>query len=257
MKKISIIICFLLCTLLNMYAQNTPKHEDTEFYTPVLKVVTPGKNNSDPPSDAIILFDGKNLNQWVSTNDTTKPANWKVANNMITVNKKSGNIQTRQSFLDYQLHIEWMIPKNITGEGQLRGNSGVFLASIGKDDAGYELQILDSYNNATYVNGQSASIYKQYIPLVNANKPPGTWQAYDVVWTAPRFSEEGTVTTPARITVFFNGVLVQNNVELKGSTLYIGSPSYHKHGAAPIKLQVHGDKSEPISYRNIWVRPLN
>ncbi len=240
-----------------MYAQTTPKHEDTEFYTPVPKVVSPGKNNSDPPSDAIILFDGKNLNQWVSTNDTTKSANWKVANNMITVNKKSGNIQTRQSFLDYQLHIEWMIPKNITGEGQLRGNSGVFLASIGKDDAGYELQILDSYNNATYVNGQSGSIYKQYIPLVNANKPPGTWQAYDVVWTAPRFSEDGTVKTPARITVLFNGVLVQNNVELKGSTLYIGSPSYHKHGPAPIKLQAHGDKSEPINYRNIWVRPLN
>ena len=254
--KIFFIIGFLYVGICYVNAQEKPKHEDTEFYSPVPKVVTPGKSNSDPPSDAIILFDGKNLDQWVSTDDTTKPANWRVPKKIITVNKNSGNIQTRQSFMDYQLHAEWRIPKNITGTGQLRGNSGLFLASIGKGDAGYELQILDSYNNLTYVNGQAGSIYKQSPPLVNANRPPGKWQTYDVVWTAPRFNDDGNVKTPARVTVFFNGILVQNDTQLKGSTVYVGQPTYKKHGPAPVKLQAHGDKSEPISYKNIWIRPL-
>ncbi len=257
-RKIILTITSLLIPISFLSAQQKPKHEDTEFYSPVPKVVTPGKNNTDIPSDAIILFDGKNLDKWVLTDDTTKPADWIVDKKIITVNKKSGNIQTRQSFLDYQLHIEWRIPKNITGEGQLRGNSGVFLASIGKGDAGYELQIMDSYNNPTYVNGQAGSIYKQYAPLVNANKLPGEWQTYDVAWTAPRFNDNGTLKSPARVTVFFNGFLIQNNVELKGPTLYIGQPSYtQSHGPSPIKLQAHGDKSAPISFRNIWIRPLN
>ena len=252
------VIALLHTTICFVKAQEKPKHEDTEFYTPVPKVVTPGKEYGDPPSDAVMLFDGKNLDQWVSVNDSSKPADWKVAKKVLTVNKTGGNIQTRQSFLDYQLHLEWRIPKNITGTGQLRGNSGVFLASLGKGDAGYELQILDSYNNATYVNGQAGSIYKQFPPLVNANRPPGEWQTYDVVWTAPRFTEDGSLKTPAHVTVIFNGILVQNDVALKGPTLYVGQPSYQnqKHGASPIKLQAHGDKSEPISYRNIWVRPL-
>jgi Domain of Unknown Function (DUF1080) len=257
MKKILSFLFSFLFGVFCVSAQEKPKHEDTEFYSPVPKVVTPGKNNIAPPSDAIVLFDGKNLDQWVITDDTTKPANWKVENKIITVNKNSGNIQTRQSFMDYQLHLEWRIPKNITGTGQARGNSGLFLASIGKGDAGYELQILDSYNNPTYVNGQAGSIYKQYPPLVNANLPPGEWQTYDVVWTAPRFNDDGTLKTPAHVSAFFNGILVQNNVELKGPTLYIGQPSYQKHGPSPVKLQAHGDKSEPISYRNIWIRPLN
>jgi hypothetical protein len=202
------------------------------------------------------LFSGKDLSDWVLTDDTTKSADWNVNKGVITVNKKSGNIQTRQSFQDYQLHLEWRIPKNITGTGQARGNSGLFLASIGKGDAGYELQILDSYNNLTYVNGQAGSIYKQYPPLVNANMPPGNWQSYDVIWTAPRFAEEGNLKSAARVTVIFNGILIQNNVELKGTTVYIGNPSYQKHGPSPIKLQAHGDKSEPISFRNIWIRPM-
>jgi len=255
-NKVIYLICFLLSATYYVNAQQTPKPEDTEFYSPIPKIISPGKNNV-APSDAIILFDGKNLNQWVSTDDTTKPANWKVENKMIIVNKKSGNIQTRQSFMDYQLHLEWMIPKNITGKGQLRGNSGLFLASIGNGDTGYELQILDSYKNSTYVNGQAGSVYKQYPPLVNANLPPGEWQTYDVVWTAPRFNNDGIVKSPARITAFFNGILIQNNVEVKGSTVYIGQPTYQRHGAAPIKLQAHGDKSEPVSFRNIWIRPLN
>jgi len=253
--KLLLASCFSIC-IIQLQAQQKPKHEDTEFYSPVPPVITPAKINFDAPSDAIILFSGKNLDQWVLTDDTTKPADWLVSKGTITVNKKSGNIQTRQSFTDYQLHIEWKIPENITGSGQNRGNSGLFLASIGKGDEGYELQIMDSYNNPTYVNGQAGSIYKQYIPLVNANRPPGKWQSYDVIWTAPRFNNDGTLKTPARVTALSNGVLIQNNVELKGPTLYTGQPSYKPHGPAPIKLQAHGDKSEPISFRNIWLRPL-
>jgi hypothetical protein len=133
----------------------------------------------------------------------------------------------------------------------------VFLASIGKGDAGYELQVLDNYENKTYTNGMAGSIYKQFVPLANPSLKPGEWQTYDVIWTAPTFNEDGTVKTPARVTVIFNGVLVQNNVALLGPTQYIGKPSYSiKHGAAPIKLQAHGDKSEPDSFRNIWVREL-
>jgi hypothetical protein len=232
------------------------KPEDTEVWEPVPNVVTPGANNAAPPSDAIVLFDGKNLDEWVSVQDKA-PAKWTVAGGVLTVNKAAGNIETKRSFKSYQLHIEWKIPENISGSGQARGNSGVFLASTGPGDAGYELQVLDSYNNKTYVNGQAGSIYKQGIPLANANRKPGEWQTYDVVWTAPIFNTDGSLKTPAYVTVFFNGVLVQNHFELKGETLYRGQPFYTKYDAAPIKLQAHGDKSEPISFRNIWVRELN
>lgn len=236
-------------------AQGDPKL--TEVWSPEPKVVTPGEKCGDAPSDAVILFDGKNLDQWVSANDTTKAAGWTVAKGILTVNKSTGNIQTKERFNNYQLHIEWRIPKDITGQGQLRGNSGVFLASTGSGDAGYELQVLDNYNNKTYVNGQAGAIYKQSIPLANACRKPGEWQSYDVIWTAPVFNPDGTVASPARVTVFHNSILVQNNYELKGPTQYIGQPSYSKpHGPSPIKLQAHGDKSEPISFRNIWIRPL-
>ncbi len=233
-----------------------PKPEDTEVWQPEPKIVTPGANCAEPPSDAIVLFDGKNEDEWVSAKDHS-PAKWDVHDGMMTVSKGTGNIETKRSFKDYQLHVEWRIPENITGSGQARGNSGVFLASVGPGDAGYELQVLDSYNNKTYVNGQAASIYKQSPPLVNPNRKPGEWQAYDVVWTAPTFNDDGSVKTPAYVTVFFNGVLVQNHFALKGQTFYIGQPVYNKYDRAPIKLQAHGDKSEPISYRNIWVRELN
>ena len=234
-----------------------PKPEDTEVWEPVPPIVTPGATNSDPPSDAIVLFDGKNLDQWVSAQDHS-PAKWEVANGVLTVSKAHGvgNIETKRSFKNYQLHIEWRIPENITGTGQARGNSGVFLASTGPGDDGYELQVLDSYNNKTYVNGQAASIYKQSPPLVNPNRKPGEWQSYDVVWTASTFNEDGSLKTPAFVTVFFNGVLVQNHFQLKGQTLYIGQPFYKKYDSAPIKLQAHGDKSEPLSFRNIWVRDI-
>ena len=239
------------------HAQEKAKHEDTEFYTPVPKVIIPGKTNSDAPSDAIILFDGKNLDQWVMTSDRSQTAQWKVEKGMFTVDKKTGNIETKQSFNNYQLHLEWKIPANITGEGQARGNSGLFLASIGKGDLGYELQILDSYNNSTYTNGMAGSIYKQTTPLFNPAKKPGEWQTYDVMWTAPTFNTDNTVKTPAKVTVLFNGILVQNGFELKGPTQYVGQPAYTQtHGPSPIKLQAHGDKSEPISFRNIWLREL-
>jgi len=238
-----------------------PKPEDTEVWQPEPKVVTPGATCGAAPSDAIILFDGKNLDEWVSAQDQNKdrnaPAKWTVAGDILTVNKPAGNIETRRTFKNYQLHIEWRIPENVTGSGQLRGNSGVFLASTGPGDAGYELQVLDNFNNKTYVNGQAGSLYKQSIPLANPNRKPGEWQTYDIAWTAPVFNPDGTLKSPAYVTVFFNGVLVENHFELKGETRYIGAPFYKAFDGAPIKLQAHGDPSPPISFRNIWVRPLD
>ncbi|HLR37952.1 MAG TPA: DUF1080 domain-containing protein [Chitinophagaceae bacterium] len=229
-------------------------HEETEFYEPVPPVVTPGAVNSAPPSDATVLFDGKDMKQWVSTNDTMQTAEWTVQDGYFTVKPGAGNIQTKQKFRDYQLHLEFREPSEPDKKGQNHGNSGLFLASIGKNDAGYELQILNSYHSKTYTNGQAGSLYKQYTPLVNACKPAGEWQTYDVVWMAPRFNEDGSLKRPASVTAFQNGVLIQNHTVLKGVTLYIGHPYYIKHGAAPIKLQDHHHK---VSYRNIWIRPLN
>lgn len=233
----------------------TPKPEETEVWKPVPSIVTPGHTAPEPPSDAVILFDGKDESQWESAQDHS-PAQWVVHDGILTVNKQAGNIETKRSFTNYQLHLEWSVPAGITGSGQARGNSGLFLASTGSGDLGYEIQILDSYDNATYVNGQAAAIYKQYAPLVNAMRPPGEWNVYDVVWTAPTFKADGSLATPAYVTAFQNGVLVQDHVALLGPTLYIGKPSYTAHGPEPIKLQAHGDPSAPISFRNIWVRPL-
>jgi len=229
---------------------------ETEVWTPVPAVVTPGATNAAPPADAIRLFDGTSLDEWVLVKDQS-PARWKVGDGVLTVDKSgSGNIETKRRFKNYQLHVEWLVPATITGESQGRGNSGIFLASTGPLDDGYELQVLDSYNNPTYVNGQAGSLYKQFPPLVNASRKPGEWQTYDVVWTAPTFNADGTVKTPAYATVFHNGVLVQNHAQLAGETVFIGKPFYKAYDTAPIKLQAHGDKSEPISFRNIWIRPL-
>jgi hypothetical protein len=232
------------------------KPEDTEQWEPVPLRVAPGIDGGAAPSDAIVLFDGRNMDEWVMTNDRS-PARWRVENGTLVVDKAFGNIETRRLFRDYQLHLEWRIPADITGEGQARGNSGLFLASTGPDDHGYEIQILDSWENRTYVNGQAASIYKQNPPLVNASRKPGQWQSYDVVWTAPIFHPDGTLETPASVTLFHNGVLVQNHFRLLGETVYIGKPVYRKHDRAAIKLQSHHDPSAPISFRNIWVRELS
>jgi hypothetical protein len=233
-----------------------PRPQDTEVWEPVPKVVAPGTTSSAPPADAIILFDGKNLDQWVSANKEKSAAGWTVADGVMTVNKKTGNIETKRAFINYQLHLEYRIPPGTKETGQSRGNSGLFLASTGPGDAGYELQILDSFENKTYSNGQAGSIYKQAIPLANASKPQGEWQTYDVIWTAPTFNDDGSLKSPAYVTAFHNGVLIQNNFQLKGETLYIGQPQYKAHGPSPIKLQSHGDPSPPISFRNIWVRDL-
>ena len=230
-----------------------PKPEDTEVWSPEPSSVTPGRyTSSSVPSDAIMLFDGKDLREWIFVKDGS-PARWTVSDTVLTVKGGTGNIETRRKFMDYQLHMEWLVPRKVRGSGQDRGNSGLFMASTGKGHAGYELQILDSYNNKTYVNGQAGSIYKQFPPLANAMRPPGEWQTYDVIWIAPRFSADGTLSRPASATVFHNGVLVQNHARLAGETLYIGTPVYRAHGPSPIKLQDHG---EPVSFRNIWVRNL-
>ena len=233
--------------------QPAPKPEDTEQWTPVPVIVTPASTAGGAPSDAIKLFDGRNLAEWVKSG-TTDPAGWTVKNAILTVNKKAGDIETKRKFKNYQLHLEWREPIGLKDSGQARGNSGIFLATVGS--TGYELQILDSYNNKTYVNGQAGSIYKQSPPAANAMRKPGEWQVYDVVWTAPTFTADGFLNTPGRVTAFHNGVLVQNNYELKGTTEYIGNPTVVAHGASSIRLQAHGDPSPPISFRNIWVREL-
>lgn len=232
--------------------------EETEVWKPEPPVVTPAaENNAQPPSDAIVLFDGKDLDQWVKAG-SQEPATWEiVGDGSMKVNKKGGNIETKRHFKDYQLHVEYRIPEDIQGTSQARGNSGVFLASTGGGDAGYELQVLDNYNNKTYTNGMAGSMYKQAIPLANACRKPGEWQSYDVIWNAPRFKPDGSLQTPAYVTVLFNGVLALNHFQLQGETLYIGKPHYHHvFDGAPIKLQAHGDASSPISFRNIWARDI-
>lgn len=245
-------------------------HEMTEFWTPQPQVVSPCRILSDgclsAPSDAIILFDGTDLSQWekapdknvlVKGKDMTKfkssaknNSTWTVKNGVLTVNKEAGDIQTKRTFNDFQLHVEWRIPSGIKGEGQLRGNSGIFLQGI------YEIQILDSYKNVTYANGQSGSIYKQTAPLVNAMCQPGEWNTYDIIYTAPVFKSDGTYRSRPKVTILHNGVLIQNNTDIQGTTPYIGLPQVVKHGAGPIRLQAHGDDSAPISFRNIWIREL-
>jgi len=248
---------WMLIFTLALAAAQQLRPEDTEQWTPVPPVVAPGPVTSPaPPSDAIVLLGAKTgLGEWASMDG--KAAGWTSnTDGSVTVKKGTGNIRTRRSFSSYQLHLEWRIPPGIKGEGQARGNSGLFLASTGGGDAGYELQIVDSFNNKTYVNGQAASVYKQFPPLANAMRPPGQWQTYDVIWHAPAFNADESVKSPARLTAFHNGVLVQDDVELAGETTYIGKPQYKAHGPSPIKLQDHGDPSAPISFRNIWIREL-
>jgi len=256
-KAFAIASLFAASALVAAQEAATPNPKATEVWTPAPPVVTPGATMGAPPSDAIILFDGKSLSEWVSAQDHT-PARWFVRDGVLVVNKAPGvgNIETRRRFRNYQLHIEWRIPADVTGSDQARGNSGVFLASTGPGDNGYELQVLDSYRNRTYVNGMAGSLYKQSIPLANAARKPGQWQSYDVIWTAPRFNPDGSLRSPAYATVLWNGVVVDDHFELKGQTLYIGRPVYKAYDEAPIKLQAHGDRSEPISFRNIWVREL-
>jgi hypothetical protein len=203
-------------------------------------IVTPGPTNQDPPSDAVILFNGKDLSQWKGADA------WKIEDGVMVVGK--GAITSKQEFGDCQVHIEWSAPTPPKGNSQGRGNSGLFLMGI------YEIQILDSYDNKTYFDGQAGAIYKQTPPMANAMRKPGEWNYYDVFWTAPRFAEDGSLNSPAFITAVHNGILVLNHFELKGDTPYNRPPQYKKHSeVGPLQLQDHGD---PVRFRNIWVRPL-
>lgn len=217
----------------------------TEVWDPEPRVVAPG-TAGQPPADALVLFGGSDLSEWRHADGSD--ARWRIEDGVVTVVGGTGDIETRQSFGDVQLHIEWRSPAVIEGEGQGRGNSGIFLQKR------YEVQVLDSYENRTYGNGQAASIYKQRMPLVNASRPPGEWQTYDIVFRAPRFDDEGALATPGYLTVLHNGVLVQDHAELAGLTIYIGAPYYEAHPSRqPLLLQDHGN---PVSFRNIWVREL-
>ena len=220
---------------------------------PQPRVVTPGPAAAPvpPPSDAVVLFGGSGgLAEWRSSHDSTMgaPAPWAVRDGYFEVAKGTGGIQTARGFGDVQLHIEWASPAQVEGEGQNRGNSGVFL--MGR----YEVQVLDSYNNKTYPDGQAAAVYGQYPPLVNASRPPGEWQTYDIVFRRPRFDAAGKLTSPARITVLHNGILVQDNVELTGPSGHQSRPPYEAHpDRLPIGLQDHG---HPVRFRSVWLREL-
>jgi hypothetical protein len=218
---------------------------------PLPPVIAPGTASTQDsagraPSDAVVLFDGKDLSQWAATDGGT--AKWKVENGYFEVVPKTGYIHTRQAFGDCQLHVEFSEPTPPHGESQERGNSGVFLQGL------YEIQVLDSYQNKTYADGQAAAVYGQYPPLVNASRPAGEWQSYDIVFHGPRFDAAGKLTSPARETVFHNGVLVQDNVELTGPTAHGARPPYKPTPEKlPLALQDHGN---PVRYRNIWIREL-
>ena len=234
------------------YAQPDPNWLDHDRDRPQPLAVTPPVSSSPDqvgkaPSDATVLFDGKDLSNWVSLDGT--PTKWITRDGYMECVKGSGYVRTLQNFGDCQLHIEWATPTPAHGQGQGRGNSGVF---FGLDR--YEVQVLDSYEAKTYSDGQAGAIYGQYPPLVNVSRPPGEWQTYDIVYTAPRFDSDGKLRSPVRLTVFHNGVLVQNNVELTGPTSWLERAPYRYHPEKqPLSLQDHGN---PVRYRNIWVREL-
>ena len=244
-----VIIPFSVCIATFTVSANEKKEpwqlaQETEVWEPVPPVVNTSEKN--PPSDAVILLDGKNLNQWEGVDGGV--ARWYLDKGVMTIAPKTGDIKTKEVFCDIQLHLEWRAPEEVDGfDGQGRGNSGVFLQER------YEVQILDSYKNETYPNGQAASVYKQSIPLVNASRGPDVWQSYDIIFRSPKFDDEGALISPAYVTVLHNGVLVQNHVEIQGPTSWIGHPPYEAHGCAPLRLQDHGN---PVSFKNIWVRKL-
>ncbi|MEO7310274.1 MAG: DUF1080 domain-containing protein [Chitinophagaceae bacterium] len=245
MKKYLLSPAFLLISFFAIAQRGDPTL--TEIWSPVPKLVTPGRSATNAPNDAIVLFNGKkDTANWVTKDG--KPFNWKAGDGDLTVVPFAGDLRTQQSFGDCQLHIEWKTPAEVKDSGQGRGSSGIFLMSR------YELQVLDSYNNLTYSNGQAGSIYKQHIPMVNVCRPPGEWQSYDIVFIAPQFYADSMLRSPARMTVFQNGVLIQNNVELWGPMKFVGVPKYEKHGVKePLLLQDHHNL---VSFRNIWIREL-
>jgi hypothetical protein len=246
MKKISITLIILAALILN--TQSFAQIPILKAYdNPLPKVVAPAPVSPDggvsAPSDAVTLFDGTDLSEWTSKKGN---AEWTVHDGMFTVKEGSDDIFTKKEFADFQLHIEWMHPSDITGEGQMRGNSGVYLQGM------YEIQVLDNYNynNKTYVNGQAGAIYKQHAPLVNPLRKPGEWNAYDVIFTAPTFNQDGTYKTNPRVTVLLNGILIQNNAVIYGTT---ADDKIVRKLTGGILLQNHGCV---VNYRNIWIREL-
>jgi hypothetical protein len=246
-----------LCALQVTFAQFSlaapdPRWLDHDRARPLPAVVMPATASTQEkagaaPSDAIVLFDGKDISQWASMDGS--PTKWITRDGYMECVKGSGYVRTLQNFGDCQLHVEWATPVPAHGEGQGRGNSGVF---FGLDR--YEVQVLDSFESKTYADGSAGAIYGQYPPLVNASRPPGQWQFYDIIYTAPRFSSEGKLLSPVRLTIFHNGVLIQNNVELTGPSSWLERAPYHAHPEKqPISLQDHGN---PVRFRNIWIREL-
>ena len=254
-RPITLAIALAMVTMIDSLgtpasAQNPADFPIHSMTHPQPRVVDPGPypGMQKPPSDAIVLFDGHSLDAWQSADSAGQPARWKIADGYMEVVAKTGNIATKRGFGDVQLHVEWMAPVPAKGEGQERGNSGVFLMSI------YEVQVLDSYQNPTYADGTAAAIYGQYPPLVNPNRPPGEWQTYDIVFHRPHFDASGKVTRPARMTILFNGILVQDDVTLTGPTAHQHRPPYAQHAdRLPLILQDHGD---PVRFRNVWLREL-
>ena len=215
----------------------------SEYIAPIVwpkpPIIQPGKDNS-PPSDAIVLFDGKDMSAFKEGED------WPVRDGYFVASKH--DIETKQSFGDCQLHVEWAEPVKVTGHGQGRGNSGIFMMS------NYEIQVLDSYDNDTYYDGQCGGVYKQHPPMVNACRKPGEWQTYDIIWNAPKFDGSGKLLKPAYVTVLQNGIVVQNHFELTGGTSFVEKPHYTPHAEKmPIRLQFHGN---PVRFRNMWIRDL-
>ena len=255
MRRLVMLATLVAMTTVESLGDSAAAQSPTDFpihsmTRPQPAVVDPGPypGMRPPPSDAIVLFDGSSLSDWRLADSTDKPARWKVTDGYMEVVAGAGNIATARGFGDVQLHVEFMSPTPAHGEGQERGNSGVFLMGI------YEVQVLDSYQTPTYADGAAAAVYGQYPPLVNASRPPGEWQTYDIVFHRPRFDANGRVTSKARMTILHNGVLVQDDVVLTGPTAHKQRPPYAKHAdRLPLILQDHGD---PVRFRNVWVRDL-
>jgi hypothetical protein len=244
-KQIRFFICLIFLTSgINAQSTEPTDPKATENWSNPPMVINGLKSSSDIPSDAIILL-GQDKDQWTKLDGS--PIDWTIEKGVLTVKPGTGDIKSKKSFEDCHLHLEWRSPLIVKGEGQGRGNSGIFLQSR------YEIQILDNYNNETYYNGQAGSVYKQHPPLYNACSKTGEWNTYDIIYKAPKFDLFGNLLESARITVIHNGIVIQNNTEIFGTTEYIGYPKYSLHGGAPFILQDHGDL---VSFRNIWVRRL-
>jgi hypothetical protein len=252
MRTIFSVLALALCIAHLSMAQVDSRWKPNDPDRPLPPVIEPGTVSTQdgpghPPSDAVVLFDGKDLSQWLG--EDGQPAKWKVADGYMEVLPHTGYIHTRQPFGDCQLHVEFREPVPPVGEGQERGNSGVFLMGL------YEIQVLDSYQNKTYADGEASALYGQFPPQGNASRPPGQWQTYDVIFHAPHFDKDGKVLHPARVTALHNGVLVQDNVELSGPTAHHERPPYKPTpDKLPLSLQDHGN---PVRFRNIWIRELH